>query len=60
MILIVFAITVANFPQEAIVQFPLNVFFYLFLALIHVTKVLDDKKFKEENGIIETEIKAIG
>lgn len=59
MVLIVFAIAIANFPQEAIVQFPLNVFFYLFLALIHVTKVLDDKKFKEENGIKEKEIKVI-
>lgn len=59
MVLIVFAIAIANFPQEAIVQFPLNVFFYLFLALIHVTKVLDDKKYKEENGIIEKEIKVI-
>lgn len=59
MVLIVFAIAVANFPQEAIVQFPLNVFFYLFLALIHVTKVLDDKKYKEENGIVEKEIKVI-
>lgn len=59
MVLIVFAIVIANFPQEAIVQFPLNVFFYLFLALIHVTKVLDDKKYKEEHGIIEKEIKVI-
>ena len=59
MVLIVFAIAIANFPQEAIVQFPLNVFFYLFLALIHVTKVLDDKKYNEEHGIIEKEIKVI-
>lgn len=59
MVLIVFAIAIANFPQEAIVQFPLNVFFYLFLALIHVTKVLDDKKYKEEHGIKEKQIKVI-
>ncbi|MEO6729199.1 MAG: O-antigen ligase family protein [Candidatus Dojkabacteria bacterium] len=59
MILIVFAVAVANFPQEAIVQFPLNIMFYLFLALIQVTKVLDDKKFNEEHQIKEKEIKVI-
>jgi len=59
MILIIFAIAVGNFPQEAIVQFPLNIFFYLFLALIQVTKVLDDKKFKTEQGITEKKIKGL-
>ena len=59
MILIIFAIAIGNFPQEAIVQFPLNIYFYLFLALIQVTKVLDDKKYKEEQAIIEKKIKGL-
>lgn len=59
MILIVFAVAVANFPQEAIVQYPLNIMFYLFLALIQVTKVLDDKKFEKEQQIKEKELKVI-
>jgi len=44
MVLIIFAINIGNFPQEAIVQFPLNVFFYLFIALINVTYRLDQEK----------------
>ena len=44
MILMIFAICIGNFPQEAIVQFPLNVYFYLFIALINVTYRLDKKK----------------
>ena len=59
MILIIFAIAVGNFPQEAIVQYPLNIFFYLFLALIQVTKVLDDKKFEEEQGATKKHIKGL-
>ncbi|MBD3749171.1 MAG: O-antigen ligase family protein [Sphingobacteriales bacterium] len=59
MVIIVFAISIANFPQEAIVQYPMSVFFYLFLALIRVTKVLDDKKHAEENNIQKKVIKVI-
>jgi putative inorganic carbon (HCO3(-)) transporter len=43
MILIIFAINIGNFPQEAIVQFPLSVYFYLLVALIDVTLRLDQK-----------------
>lgn len=42
--LIVFAFNVANFPQEALVQYPSNIFFYLFVALISITRRLDDAK----------------
>ncbi len=59
MTLIIFAMTIGNFPQEAIVQYPMNIFFYLFLALIKVTKVLDDKKYAEENNIQEKKIKYV-
>ncbi|WDF53685.1 O-antigen ligase family protein [Mucilaginibacter sp. KACC 22063] len=44
--LIVFAFNIADFPQEALVQFPSNILFYLFVALIPITKNLDDQKRK--------------
>lgn len=40
-VLIVFAISVGNFPQEAIVQFPLSVYFFMLIALMNVTRKLD-------------------
>ncbi len=43
MVLIVFALAIANYPQEAIVQYPLSIYFYLILAIITVTKILDDR-----------------
>lgn len=42
--LIVFTYNIANFPQEALVQFPSNILFYLFVALINVIRRLDDEK----------------
>jgi len=44
MSVIVFAYAIGNYPQEAIVQFPSNIYFYLFAALITVTKRLDMDK----------------
>ncbi len=41
MTLVVFAYNVANFPQEALVQFPSNIFFYMEVALINITYQLD-------------------
>ncbi len=46
-VLIVFALNIGNYPQEALVQFPSNVYFYLVLALIAVTMRLD----KQQNEI---------
>lgn len=46
MVLVVFALNFGNYPQEALVQFPTNVLFYLVIALIVVTARLD----QEENG----------
>jgi putative inorganic carbon (HCO3(-)) transporter len=43
MTLILFALAIGNFPQEGILQFPLNVYFYLVIALINVTLRLDLK-----------------
>lgn len=40
--LMVFTWNIANFPQEALVQYPSNVVFYLTIALINVTLRLDE------------------
>lgn len=44
MVLIIFAFQVGNYPQEALVQFPSNVNFYLAIALINVVMRLDREK----------------
>lgn len=44
MTLIVFALNVGSFPQEALVQFPTNIYFYFFLSLINITFMLDQQK----------------
>ena len=41
MILIIFAFDVGNYPQQAIVQYPSNILFYLAMALLNVTMRLD-------------------
>lgn len=41
---IIFALTIGNFPQEALVQFPINIYFYLALAVIIITLRLDRQK----------------
>lgn len=41
MLLIVFVLNIGNYPQEALVQFPTNIYFYLVAALIGVTARLD-------------------
>jgi len=43
-LLIVFAYNIANFPQEALVQFPSNVFFSMDMALLTVLYRLDLEK----------------
>lgn len=44
MVLISFALTLGNFPQEGIVQYPLSIYFYLIIALINITLRLDQQK----------------
>jgi O-antigen ligase len=46
MTLIVFTYNVGNYPQEAIVQFPSNIYFYLAISLINITMRLDQEKNK--------------
>jgi putative inorganic carbon (HCO3(-)) transporter len=47
-LLVVFALNVGNYPQEAIVQYPSNVIFYLVTALITVTYRLDQQLEKKK------------
>lgn len=44
MTLVVFALNIGCYPQEALVQFPVSVFFYFFLATINITMTLDNEK----------------
>ncbi len=41
MLLVVFALNIGNYPQEALVQYPTNIFFYLTIALIGVCYRID-------------------
>jgi len=51
MVVIIFAFHIANFPQEALVQFPSNVNFYLVTSLIIVTKRIDNQQNKLADGV---------
>lgn len=46
MVLMVFAWNIANFPQEALVQYPSNVIFYLTVAMINVCLRIDQEQQK--------------
>jgi len=43
MVLIIFAYHIGNYPQEAIVQFPSNVYFYLAAAIIEICYRIDQE-----------------
>jgi len=53
MTLIIFAYNLANFPQEALVQFPSNIMFYLEAALINITLRLDIQLKEEKNKALQ-------
>ncbi len=42
--LIVFTMNIGNYPQEALVQFPSNIYFYLEVALISVLPIIDKQR----------------
>ena len=44
MLLIIFALNIGNYPQEALVQYPINIYFYLAVALIPITMRLDKQQ----------------
>ena len=49
--LIIFAYNLANFPQEALVQYPSNILFYMWAAFINVTLRLDMNLREEKNKL---------
>jgi len=53
MVLIVYALTIGNYPQEAITQYPLNVYFFLVAALINATYQLDKEKKAEKQSLAD-------
>lgn len=52
MVLMLFAIIVGNLPQEALVQFPSNIYFYLMIAMINVLLRLDKAEPEEPEQYI--------
>jgi O-antigen ligase len=48
MILVIFAFNIGNFPQQAIIQYPSNILFYLSIAIIVACMRLD----KEQQGAL--------
>ena len=49
MLLIIFAFDVGNYPQQALVQYPSNILFFLAVAIINITMRLDleQRKFNQ-------------
>jgi len=54
MTLIIFAYNLANFPQEALVQFPSNILFYMEAALINITLRLDVAQKQQRDKVMLT------
>ncbi len=53
-VMVIFAYNIANFPQEALVQFPSNVLFSLDMALLTILRRLDKEKQEKEAAQIKT------
>jgi hypothetical protein len=49
-LLIVFALNFGNYPQEALVQFPSNIIFYLGTALITISRRLDTQQNQQQHA----------
>jgi putative inorganic carbon (HCO3(-)) transporter len=47
MLLILFSLSIGNYPQDALVQYPINVYFYLAIAMLNITLKLDKEKQAE-------------
>ncbi|MBB5394218.1 O-antigen ligase [Mucilaginibacter sp. AK015] len=50
MVLIIFVFNIGNYPQQALVQYPSNILFYLACALLNVTLRLDKQERETANG----------
>jgi putative inorganic carbon (HCO3(-)) transporter len=46
-LMIVFVYNIGNYPQEAIVQFPSSIYFCIVVAIISITKRIDDAEIAE-------------
>lgn len=53
MVIIIFALDIGNYPQQAFVQYPTNILFYLAMAIINVTYRLDKKNNLPQPAINE-------
>jgi cell division protein FtsW (lipid II flippase) len=51
MLLIIFAFDIGNYPQQAIVQYPSNIFYYLAMALLNVLMRLDIKQRQDKTAL---------
>jgi O-antigen ligase len=56
MILVIFVYNVGNYPQQALVQYPSNILFYMASALLSITLRLDIEKRK---GLTDTTAKSL-
>ncbi len=53
MLTVLYALTIANFPQEAIGQYPISLLFFVCIAIVNKCKMLDESK-KESTVIINS------
>jgi hypothetical protein len=51
--------SLGNYPQEAIVQYPFSIYFYLVLGIITLTKIFDNQKNVEQLAISKPKKKVI-
>ncbi|MCO5935203.1 O-antigen ligase family protein [Mucilaginibacter sp. RB4R14] len=58
MILIIFVFNIGNYPQQALVQYPSNILFYLASALLSVTLRIDKQEQKEQADKQRAELSA--
>jgi len=59
MVLVVFAFNIGNFPQQAIIQYPSNIIFYLSIAIIVACMRLDLEQQKAPAAGSNTDTKAL-
>jgi O-antigen ligase len=50
MTLVIFSLNIGNFPQEALVQFPNNILFYIAAAIVHTTYLIDKREGQTLSG----------
>jgi hypothetical protein len=55
-LMVIFAYNIANFPQEALVQFPSNVYFSLDMALLTILRRLDKEKQEKDAEQLNVQI----